>query len=75
MGLIISTRVREKLANKIPPVTEEELLQCFENRSGKYLLDMREEHRTDPPTRWFIAQTHYGRELKVVFVPKKNEQG
>ncbi|MGA7981011.1 MAG: hypothetical protein WCA32_12415 [Chromatiaceae bacterium] len=34
------------------------------------MIDTREEHRTQPPTRWFIAETNLGRKLKVVFVPK-----
>lgn len=33
-----------------------------------FLEDAREEHRTHPPTQWFIAQTDTGRRLKVVFV-------
>ena len=32
----------------------------------------REEHRTNPPTHWFLAETCYGRLLKVVFVPDTN---
>ena len=27
---------------------------------------------TDPPTRWFISETYYGRVLKVVYVPVKS---
>ncbi len=70
MALLLSSSVRQKLAGKMPPVSEEEILQCFANRSGRYLLDQREQHRTDPPTRWFLAETDYGRLLKVVFIPK-----
>lgn len=69
MALIISSKVRAKLANKVPPVTQAEIEQCFTNRPGKYLIDLREEHATDPPTRWFVAETHFGRKLKVVFIP------
>lgn len=68
MGLVISTKVREKLRNKTPPVAETEIRQCFANRAGTYLTDVREEHRTDPPTRWFVAETDFGRLLKVVFI-------
>lgn len=68
MSLVVSPRVREKLAQKVPPVTESEILQCFANRQGWYLTDEREEHRTDPPTRWFVAETDYGRKLKVAFI-------
>jgi hypothetical protein len=68
MALIISPSVREKLGNKTPPVTENEVRECFWNRSGPTLIDDREEHRTKPPTRWFIAETAAGRRLKIVFI-------
>ena len=32
-------------------------------------MDRREEHKADPATRWFVAQTNRGRCLKVVFIP------
>ena len=32
------------------------------------LEDTRENNKTQPPTRWFIAETDHGRLLKVVFV-------
>ena len=60
--------MRDKLTQK-HRVSEEEIIQCFANRMGRYLIDTREEHRTTPPTRWFIAETDVGRRLKVVFVP------
>jgi len=47
MALEIAPRIRKKLAEKNPPVTE---------------------HETEPPTRWFVAETDYGRKLKVVFI-------
>lgn len=71
MPLTISAKVREKLANKKPPVTQEEIVQCFTNRTGSYLLDEREDHDSDPPTRWFIAETDYGRFLKIAFIAKE----
>lgn len=72
MNLVISAQVRQKLASKTPPVSEEEIVQCFANRTGVYLLDTREQHQTTPETRWFIAETDYGRKLKVVFIPDHN---
>jgi hypothetical protein len=42
--------------------------QCFENRVGNYVADDREDHRTDPPTLWFIAPTNTDRLLKVAFM-------
>ncbi|WP_186128954.1 ADP-ribosyl-(dinitrogen reductase) hydrolase [Burkholderia gladioli] len=68
MGLDISRSVLTKLANKTPPVTRDEIIQCFANRCGETLLDTREENRTDPPTRWFIAETDFGRKLKIVYI-------
>ncbi len=69
MGLVISTRVRAKLARKKPPVTEAEIIQCFANRGETYLLDVREQHKSTPPTQWFVAETDFGRKLKVAFIP------
>jgi hypothetical protein len=73
MGLNVSARIKAKLAQKTPPVTEEEIVQCFANRQGCYLLDTREQHRTEPPTKWFIAETDFGRKLKVVFIPEGSD--
>ena len=70
MAIIISQKVREKLAGKIPPVTVEEITQCFADRSGRYLYDTREEHLSDPLTRWFIAETYFGRKLKIAYIPR-----
>lgn len=69
MNLSISKAVREKLANKTPPVTESEIIQCFANRDRGDLLDVRAEHRTNPITRWFIAETDFGRKLKIAYMP------
>ncbi len=69
MGLIISDKIRDKLSKKIPPVTEEEILQCFANQDRCPVVDTREEHRTNPLTRWFVAETDYGRKLKIMYVP------
>jgi hypothetical protein len=68
MALILSSSVRDKLANKIPPVSEVEVQECFWNRTGSTLVDDREEHKTKPPTRWFIAETGAGRRLMIVFI-------
>lgn len=67
MGIIISKKISEKLSLK-HRVTEAEVEQCFANMEGKFLLDPREEHQSDPPTKWFIAHTNGGRALKVVFI-------
>lgn len=65
--LRISSTVRAKLQNK-HDVIEREIEQCFDNRLGNFLIDDREENRTDPATHWFIAETNRGRQLKVCFM-------
>ncbi len=66
-NLIVSAGVIAKLREK-HGVTERGVEQCFENKCGMYLLDDREDHRTDPPTLWFLAPTNEDRLLKVVFM-------
>lgn len=68
MALIISDRIRAKLADKHGGVEEREILEAFANRDAEFLIDNREEHQSDPPTEWFVAETDRGRVLKVVFV-------
>ncbi len=63
----MSHAVGKKLAAKNPPVTDEEILQCFANR-GPSFIDNRPQHETTPPTRFFVADTNKGRRLKVVFI-------
>ena len=70
-NLIISSKISEKLKNK-HGVRRVEIEECFLNRSGKVLRDTREEHNSDPPTVWFIEETHQGRLLKIVYVKKDN---
>ena len=66
-SLRISQPTLEKLKNK-HRVSRREVEQCFENRCGQFLMDTREEHRSDPPTLWFVAPTSQGRLLKIVFI-------
>ena len=73
MPLIISSQVLEKLGNKNPPIIRREVEQCFDNRNGAFLLDGREENKTDPPTQWFIAKTNKDRNLKIVFVRRDKD--
>ena len=72
MSINISPRVRKKLAER-HGVSENEVRQCFTNLDGRYLRDTREEHQTDPPTYWFIAETNRCRKLKVCFMAVKVE--
>lgn len=67
MGLVISDKIRQKLAQK-HGVNEEEIRQCFASREKGFLEDTREDHKTNPPSKWFVAQTDFGRVLKVVFM-------
>ncbi len=72
MSLVVSQGVKQKLAEK-HNVQIHEIRECFSNRTGGFLTDNREDHKTDPPTLWFVAETDYGRLLKVVFIQKEND--
>lgn len=72
MEIYISARTLEKLTSK-HSVTPQEIEECFQNRSGVFLIDDREDHQSDPPTQWFIAPTDLGRALKVCFVRRGKE--
>ncbi|HEY1899356.1 MAG TPA: hypothetical protein VGG49_06165 [Steroidobacteraceae bacterium] len=74
MKIAISHGIAAKLLEK-HQVTPKEVHQCFENRSGGLLEDTREQHRTDPPTQWFIGETNKGRRLKIVFVQRQTATG
>ena len=63
----ISPGVEKKLRDK-HQVEPKEVLQCFENCDGQYLIDTREDHKTDPQTMWFVAETNKRRLLKVCFM-------
>jgi uncharacterized DUF497 family protein len=71
LRLVITDQVEKKLSQK-HNVKRSEVVQCFANKIGKALEDDREDHRTDPPTKWFIAETDTERELKVVYVMTKD---
>jgi hypothetical protein len=68
MKLTVSSKIATKLANKSPPVSIGEVIECFATRDRPFLIDDRENNRTDPPTLWFISDTSMGRLLKVVFI-------
>lgn len=73
MSIIISPKVRNKLAmEKKPPVSVEEIEQCFADRDRSLLYDTREKNHSIPPTQWFISSTDMGRLLKVVFIDLGN---
>lgn len=58
MQLVISDAIRAKLQAK-HDVSSKDVRECFENREGGFLEDDREDHRTDPPTLWFIAPNNH----------------
>lgn len=72
MAIVLSNNVLEKLASK-HGVKKDDVEQCFSNRTGTFLEDTREEHLSNPPTRWFIAETDFGRLLKVAFIAKDGD--
>ncbi len=72
MELNVSPKVRQKLAVK-HGVEVHEIEQCFCNVEGNFLKDTREDHKTDPPTMWFIAETDYGKKLKVIFIVNQDK--
>lgn len=67
-NLIISEGIAKKLQEKHGGITRREIEQCFENCEGEHLVDQREDHKTDPATKWFVAPTNSGRILKVCFI-------
>ncbi|MFU3256942.1 ADP-ribosyl-(dinitrogen reductase) hydrolase, partial [Pseudomonas aeruginosa] len=60
-NLIISDAIERKLQEKHGGVSRREIEQCFENCEGEHLIDLREDHKTDPVTKWFVAETNAGR--------------
>jgi hypothetical protein len=73
MQLYLSQKIRQKLTDKVPPVSENDILECFTNRTHGFLTDNREDHLTDPFTQWFISENDYGRRLKVCFMKYPNQ--
>lgn len=68
MPVRMSQKIREKLLAKAPPVTDDEVFQCFANRTYGDLEDTRPSNITDTPTLWFISNTDAGRLLKIVYI-------
>jgi uncharacterized DUF497 family protein len=58
----VLTKLRERNISLV------EVEECFFNHRGVYLIDDRTEHKTEPPTAWFIGETVEGRRLKIVFM-------
>lgn len=72
MKFVVPDTIKHKLSEK-HNVSEIEIIECFSNvPNGGFLIDTREDHQTDPPTHWFIAETNVGRELCVCFMQLEN---
>lgn len=69
MELVISDKIKAKLQAK-HDVSPKDVMECFWNRIGEVFEDVREEHRTDPPTLFFISENNHGRVLKVCYVER-----
>lgn len=68
MAIYFSKRVGAKLARDDHNVTLKEIEECFHNCCPPiFLYDTRAEHKSDPPTQWFVAPTNHNRLLKVMF--------
>ncbi len=70
--LLFAPLIIEKIFCKFPPVTVEEVEEAFFQWDGFWVLDDREDHKSVPPTYWFISETCDGRLLKVVIKPVPN---
>lgn len=68
-NLVASQAILEKLQEK-HGVALREVEQCFENIEGPLLVDNREDHKSDPPTLWFLARTNQNRLLKVAYIQR-----
>lgn len=66
-ALNITAGVLAKLKDR-HNVSRQEVEQCFQNRTGRLLVDDRALTKTNPPTLWFIALTNRGRSLKIVYI-------
>jgi uncharacterized DUF497 family protein len=69
MALVVSAKIEAKLRLK-HGITLDEVMQAFADRPDYVLEDEREEHKSDPPTWWFIASTDSGKLLKVVYIER-----
>src|ERR1700678_213656 len=61
-----SKKIEQKLLDR--GITLEDVVECFQNKTGKVLVDARAKNQTVPPTLWFISETDANRVLKVAFI-------
>ena len=72
--LYIHSSIEEKLKNKKPPVTRLEVEEAFHNCDGVFIEETREDHKTKPPTYWFISETSDDRILKICFIAHMDDK-
>jgi len=72
MAIKLSPSVQQKLNDKHGGVSADEIRQCFANLDKPPKIDSRARHLTNPVTRWFIAETDYGRLIKICYMPYPN---
>lgn len=72
LGIKFAKSIERKLKVK-HNVLVSEVLECFANVQRGFLEDTREDHKTDPPTHWFVEQTDKGRWLFIAFMLIDNE--
>lgn len=66
-GIKFDETIERKLKVK-HNVLPSEVRECFANVQRGFLEDTREDHKTNPPTRWFIEETDRGRALFIAFM-------
>jgi len=71
MRIAIAPMIARKIACRDHGgITEKEVIECFDNHDGRLCWDSRPQHldRKGRPSPWFVAPTHRGRLLKIMFV-------
>jgi hypothetical protein len=74
--LVKNLKISDSILAKIVSshyVQRVEVEQAFQNRTAGLLEDARAQHKTNPPTLWFIAPTNKGRRLKIVYIQQGTE--
>ena len=70
--LKISSKIEEKLKCK-HNITVDEVIEAIGNAKGRPIEDTAEDHKTNPPSDWFISQTDKGRTLKIVIIFRNDD--
>lgn len=64
----ISPKTEKKIERKHNSISLDDIYYAFHNPLGGIFDDNRPEHKTEPPTRWFIGETEYGRKVKIAYI-------